>query len=225
MAGNDVRERAELLARSVVADAGDPFRVVELTPGDIKSDPARIADEAAAISMTGGRRVIRIRDATDGLAVPLSDYLGHPPCAPDQAALIVVEAGELSPRSPLRKLFEDSKNAAAIACYLDDSAQVAQVIRATLGAEKISVTADALEYLTENLGGDRMVTRRELEKLALFAGPGGKIELADAAACVGDTSAMAMDDVAFNTASGDVAELDMALERVFQEGAQISASG
>lgn len=213
-----VRERGELLARAVVPEPDDPFRAIELTPADIKADPARLSDEAAAISMTGGRRVVRLRDAPDGLAPVLADYLAKPPCAPGQAALIVIEAGDLSPRSPLRKLFEDAKNAAAVACYLDDTAQLETVIRSALAAENISVTPDALEFLTENLGGDRMVTRRELEKLALFAGTGGRIDLADAAACIGDTSAMAMDAVAFDTAAGDVAGLDKALERVFQEG-------
>lgn len=214
-----VRERAGLLIRSVVPDAGDPFRIVELTAGDLKSDPARLADEVAAISMTGGRRAVCIRDATDGLATIFADFLGAPPCAPPQAALVVVEAGELTPRSSLRKLFEGAENAAALACYLDDKSQIQTVIRKGLAAEKISVSADALEYLTENLGGDRMVTRRELEKLALYAGPGGSIALEDAAVCVGDSSAMAMDEVAFSAAGGDAAGLDRALERVFQEGA------
>lgn len=214
-----VRERARLLVASVVADSGDPFRIVELTPGDLKNDPARLADEVAAIAMTGGRRAVTVRDAADGLAALLGDFLRSPPCAPPDAALVVIEAGELTPRSPLRKLFEEAKNAAALACYLDDRAQIQNVIRASLAAEKISLSADALEYLTDNLGGDRMVTRRELEKLALYAGPGGKIELEDAMSCVGDSSAMAMDEVAFSAAGGDVAGLDRALERVFQEGA------
>ena len=56
-----VNERLRLLATSVVEDLGDPFRVVELSGSELRSDPARLADEAAAISFTGGRRLVKLR--------------------------------------------------------------------------------------------------------------------------------------------------------------------
>ena len=56
-----VRERAETLARGVCPDLHDPFRVAELSGGMLVSDPARLADEAAQISLMGGRRVVRVR--------------------------------------------------------------------------------------------------------------------------------------------------------------------
>ena len=44
------------------------------------------------------------------------------------AAFLVLEAGELGPRSSLRGLFERATQAAAIACYLDDEGALQQVI-------------------------------------------------------------------------------------------------
>jgi hypothetical protein len=44
-----VRERAEVIARTVVEDLTDPFRVAELAGDTIADDPARLADEAAAM--------------------------------------------------------------------------------------------------------------------------------------------------------------------------------
>ena len=41
---------------------------------------------------------------------------------------------------------------------------------------------DALQFLRDNLGGDRMVSRSELEKLSLYRGGGGEISLDDAMA-------------------------------------------
>ena len=43
-----VRERANALARSVVPDLSDPFRVADLDEDKIASDPAILRDEAAA---------------------------------------------------------------------------------------------------------------------------------------------------------------------------------
>ena len=215
-----VRQRAQGLARSVVPDLADPFRVFETTADALAADPARLRDEAAAIALTGGRRVVSVREAGDSLAALLGDFLIHPPCVAPQAALVVVEAGDLKPKSALRGLFEAASNAAALPCYADEGAQLADVIRKTLAAERVSVSGEALRYLAENLGGDRMVTLRELEKLAIYAGPGTTVDLADAMAVVGDSAALTMDEVAMAAAGGEFAALDRALNRVFLEGAQ-----
>ena len=58
------RERAALLVRGAVADPADPFLVADLTGENIAADPARLMDEAAAIPLTGGRRIVRVRDAS-----------------------------------------------------------------------------------------------------------------------------------------------------------------
>lgn len=107
-----VQERCRQLAKTVLDDLTDPFRLTDISDADLRQDPARLADEAAAISMMGGRRVVRVRGAADGLSKTFKSFLENP--AGD--ALIIVSAGELTPRSSLRKAFEDAKNGAAIAC-------------------------------------------------------------------------------------------------------------
>ena len=56
-----VRELATGLAKSVAPDLDDPFRVVSIDAQTLAADPARLADEAAAIAFGGGRRVIRLQ--------------------------------------------------------------------------------------------------------------------------------------------------------------------
>src|SRR6185437_13779323 len=110
-----VQERAEKLLKSVVPDLTDPFNVSDLSEAVLLNDPARLADEAAAISMMGGRRVVRVRGASNDLADLFESFLDDPP----GDALVVVEAGDLNKGTGLRKLFEADKAAAAIACYAD----------------------------------------------------------------------------------------------------------
>ena len=211
-----VRERARMMVQSVVPD-DDAFRSVTLTGAQVKDDPARLADEAAAISMIGGRRVVRIDEATDGLSSIVAQFLEQTP----GDALVVVEAGELGPRSSLRKLFESAKNAAALPCYADNARDLEGVIDDFFREQKLSVRPDAMAYLLDNLGSDRRVTRLELEKLALYCGGTDQAEvtLADAAACVGDSAGLAIDDMVFAAADGDMASLDRILTTVFREGA------
>ena len=108
-----VHERAQILARTVVDDLSDPFRVVEISPKDLKTEPAVLIDEAAQIAMTGGRKVILISDATDGVSDIFSDLFktgkGH--------NLIILEAGNLAAKSSLRKLFAKVKNGASLFAY------------------------------------------------------------------------------------------------------------
>jgi DNA polymerase-3 subunit delta len=209
-----VRERAQILARAIVDDLSDPFLVTEISPGDLREDRARLADEAAALSMVGGRRVVRLRDATDSMVDAVKNLLDGRALA----ALSIVEAGELSARSRLRKIFEDAPRGAAIACYADDAQALERVIHDTLGKFDLTVSGDALMYLRDNLGGDRMISRTELEKLAAYCQGETTVSLEAAAACVGDSAAMALDDICFASASGDQTALLRALGRGFDEG-------
>ena len=225
-----VRERAEILALNVVDDLSDPFRVAELTGAAIKSDPPLLADEAAQLSMTGGRRVIRVVYATDGISENLKDFLGTATEKATGGNLVIVEAGNLGPRSSLRKLFEKAGNGASIGCYEDDARELQGVIGETLGRYGLRPTPDALSFLIHNLGCNRLVTRGELEKLALYAGgtatekaTGGNqatatVTLEDAMASIGDNAAVSLDSVVYATASGNVGALDRALDRALQEG-------
>src|SRR5215470_7463371 len=76
-----VRERADRVARSVCRELADPFRVAELSGQILADDPARLADEAAQLSLVGGRRVVRVRGTGDGLAKLFASFLGGSPSA------------------------------------------------------------------------------------------------------------------------------------------------
>ncbi len=160
-----VRERSTRLAKSVVPDLNDPFRVAELDEAMLDSDPARLWDEAAALSMIGGRRVVRVRASGNGLAKDFERFLSEP----KGDALIVVEAGELTKSASLRRVFEEADNAAAIACYPDSARDLEEVVRSALKGFDLAIEPDALDYAVSRLGSDRGVTRVELEKLALYA--------------------------------------------------------
>ena len=209
-----VRERAETVARAICPDLRDPFRIAELSGATLAADPARLADEAAQISLMGGRRVVRVREAGDTLATPLGRLLTDTP----GDALVVIEAGDLPGRSALRRVFDDSPQGAAIGCYPDSARDLAAVIREAFGAHRIAAGRDVVEFLVQHLGGDRLLTRAELDKLTLYAGDGGQIELGEARAVIADSAALSLEDAVLAAAEGDPAALDRALARVFQEG-------
>jgi DNA polymerase-3 subunit delta len=113
-----VRERADILARKTVKDPNDPFDVAVVTEGDIDGDPARLFDELSALSLMGGRRLVRLRlddkVSADRAAAEALDAHVEGRLNPD--AFFLIEAGALGRDSALRKGAEKSTGAAVIPC-------------------------------------------------------------------------------------------------------------
>jgi len=209
-----VRERAESLMKTVVTDLNDAFRVSDLDDSTLVSDPARLADEAQAISMLGGRRVVRVRGAGNNLAKLFEEFLEEP----RGDALIVVEGGDLAKGTGLRKVFEEADNAAAIACYPDTARDLFDVVRNGLKAEGLAIAPDALEDAVGRLGSDRGVTRREIEKLALYAHGKKEVVLDDVRAVMGDEAEARVEEAVDAAGGGDLKRLDLTLERLWIAG-------
>lgn len=211
-----VAERAAQLARTVCEDLKDPFRVVDIAGDALKADPARLADEFGAMSLMGGRRVVRVRPAGEESAAALENLAS----ASAGDALIILEGGNLTPRSSLRALAETEDCLAALPCYPDNEEDLERLVEGAARAQGFTLEEDALPWIVERLGGDRGQTRSEIDKLLLYKADDASrtISLADAAAVLGDSSAMEIDDVVGATFGGDLKTLDRALDRVFAEG-------
>jgi DNA polymerase-3 subunit delta len=205
-----IRDRAEALVRAVAGSLDDPFLVTELPREEIK----RLPDEAAGLSLIGGRRVVRVRDVTDAASEPVQILLkGQAP------ALVVLEGPTIASRSKLRTALEAAVEGAAIGCYPEEGRALEETIRESLRVNGAGIEPDALSWLSQQLGADRASTRAELEKLALYVGPGNRVDLDAAMTCVGDLAGLSLDDALFAATTGDVATADRALEAAVAEGA------
>jgi DNA polymerase-3 subunit delta len=205
-----VRERGEQLARATAGPLDDPFRFAELT----RPDPGTLALEATALSFSGGRRVLRIRDATDTLATALGTV-----CRDRDGSLIILEAGELPARSKLRSWAEKEPLAASLACYAEEGAALKTTLRGLFEAEHVAIAPDAIDWLVQHAGSDRGIVRSEVEKLALFAGEGGRIDVEAAQHVAGDQAELSIDDALFAATRGATAEADRAAAIALAEGA------
>lgn len=210
-----VRERADTLVAAVAGTLDDPFRVTELAPALIARQRSLLADELRSPPLTGGRRVVRIRDAGTETAAALDDALA------DAAAdgIAAIEAGDLAKSAALRVLCEKSAKAAAIACYVADAEDTGRLARRMLAEAGIAVDTDAEEWLGSALVGDRLLARRELEKLVAFAGADRRLALDAVRSVVGDQSEASLDDLAFALGDRDPAAVDAALGRLLADGA------
>ena len=211
--GDDVgliRDRAGRLVRAAIGGIDDPFRLVELE----REGYGRIADEMASLSMTGGRRVVRVREAGETVTTHVQTVL-----AGTAPGLLVLEGIGLTNRGKLRALVERASDAVSIACYAVTGRALEQQITAALSERGVAIDPDALQFLASQLGADQAVTLSEIEKLGLYAGAGSRVDLSMARICVGDLSGLSLDDALYAATSGDVAGTDRALELAMAEGA------
>ncbi len=218
-----VTERAEALCRTVTPDLNDPFNVTVLTDSDIDGDEARLEEALTAMSLMGGRRLVRVRlggekSSIDKLLAAALKVHADGGYNPD--AMLVVEAGALGRDSALRKAAEAHAGAVGIACYEDEVGDVARMTREALAADKVGLTSDALDRFVSRLPRERGLMRQEIERLILFIGPGsgrtiGPDELDEHLGVEPDAS---LQDAALQAFGGRPAPAQAGLRRALAEG-------
>ena len=138
--------------------------------------------------------------------------------AANEQSLVIAEIGDIPARSPLRNAVKSSHFAVAVACYPDNERDLANLVKKSLSSENISISEDALRALVANLGADRLSTRGEIEKFALYAGAGGRIELADVLLLSGDAAGLSNDDLLSDAALGLIDQFDRNWQRALADG-------
>ncbi len=205
-----VAERARRLAKLVAGSLDDPFRLTELDADTAE----RLPEEAGAQAFGGGRRVVLLRDAGDRQVAPVEAALEG-----KGDALIVAIGGDLPGLSKLRALAEKHAEAAAIACYLPDGAARGPALEAALRAAGVGIGREALALAASRLGGETGALRDAAERLALYAGPNGAVDIEAVEAVLDDQGSASMQDAIDAALAGDVKAADHAIGLALEEGA------
>jgi DNA polymerase-3 subunit delta len=201
-----VRERADALVRASVEDVGDPFALARIEGDELSANPTRLVEEAHTVPLFGGRRAVLVRvGPRHNIASAVESVIAQPPTE----CRIVIEAGDLKKSAPLRTLCERAKVAAALPCYLDDGAALGRLIDDEMRAGGLTIAPDARATLLSLLGGDRLASRSEVRKLALYAQGRERVEVADVMAVVADASALAIDSLVDAAFAGRTAETEI----------------
>ena len=218
-----VRDRGHQLAARLVPNPDDPFDVAILTDQDLADDAGRLEGELAAQSLMGGRRLVRLRlaaekPAADKLAAEALTRHAAGELNPD--AFLLIEAGNLGRDSALRKVSEKVAQAATIPCYEDEPGDVARMVRETLAKDNVTLTQEALSLFVARMPKERGVARQEIERLALFLGPGSGVTAgpADLEPFLGVEPEASLFDAAADAFGGRLGEAQAGLRRAAQEG-------
>ena len=212
-----VSERAKVFAKSTSLPLDDPFAVIRYDASELESDPGRLIDEARIVPMFGGRRLLWIRNAGShkGFGEAIKELLGNPPAD----ATLLIEAGDLKKAASLRDSVENAKTGMALPCFADEDRVIDGLLDQQLSQAGKTIEVEARQALRRRLGGDRLASRSEIDKLLLYVGDASRITLEDVEASTGDVSATSVDDAIDAALAGLLGQLDQNLQRAFGAGA------
>jgi DNA polymerase III subunit delta len=214
-----VRERVTALIGGAVSDPHDPFALARLDGDALAGEPMRLIEEASTIALLGGRRTVWVQSGRLNFAPAVEALLAAP--SPD--CLVVIEAGDLKRNAPLRLACERAANAAALPCYPDAQREIGRLIDEEMRAAELTIAPDARAALLPLLGGDRLASRSEIRKLALYGRGQARIELDDVMAVVADASALALDALLDAAFAGRQAEVETQFEKARIAGTSASS--
>jgi DNA polymerase-3 subunit delta len=206
------------LAKALGEAMGAEAERVDLNGADLKSDPARLADEAASISMFGDRRWILVEPAGDEI-VPALEALLEAPAAGNPVAVV---AGALKPGSKLLKLALAAGNALSFASYVPDAGDADRLVLEMARLEGLIVRPDVARRIAESCGGNRALIGQELAKFALYAEASPEApkpidhDVVDALGAGSDEGDLSR--LIDSAAGGDPAALEAELVRLHAEG-------
>ena len=210
------REHSKCIGLKFTDNLDDPFAVETLNGAQAKADPARVADALSALPAFGGIRLVMLSGTGGELLAAVknaADYL-------HEGARLIILADDVNTRHALVKFCDSAKNIASIACYPDESRDLAALAREIFATDQVQITSEALQMLISRLGSDRASSRSEIEKLALMAGPNGHLSEADIDLALGDSASQAVDQLILSVADGTLQIMQTHFARAKREDIQ-----
>jgi DNA polymerase-3 subunit delta len=148
--------------------------------------PAEVVNAARTLPFLGGRRLVVVKSAerwsADDWKV-LLPYLG----SPNPTTCLVFVALQLDKRLTATKAL--LKAARVVECARPKERDLPAWARRLVQDAGLQVDARILDALVLRVGPDLQLLAREIEKLRIFAGEGGRVALEDVEALVGETRA------------------------------------
>ena len=185
--------------------------------GALRGDPALLTDEAGAIDMFGGAKVIWIQPAGEEIVAAVEALLD----APASESPVVAIAGRLGKASGLLKLADSHELALSRVSYELDARDAERLVAELARTEGLRTQPGTAARIAEACANDRRMIAQELAKLALYldASPNAPKDLgSDALDAVGAETGGDFLGIADLALAGDVRSLGEALSRMESGG-------
>lgn len=160
---------ASSAAKKLIAGLDDPGERVDLSGHDLKTDPARLLDEARSTSLFGDSRHILARVTGDEAFEAINTYCELADRGEaDNAWPIFIIATSATDKSRSAKLLIKRGDALAAVFYPPDLRSVTADVRAMADAAGMRLNGNLAERIAHAAGLDVRLAQSEIDKLALY---------------------------------------------------------
>ena len=211
-----VADISSTIVKSILGSIDDPFNLVHLSENQLKDSPGLLHDEMLALSFTGGRKVIWIKDPgpvfnkqfTGLFELSISENL------------LIIQTGQLKKTIALRKNFEASKVAVCIPCYDDSRQDLTALIIEKINSNGKSINQTTIDTLINSVGSDRVLLMSEVEKLISYCAESSQVTEQDIEVLCADPLEGSLDDICDLTLTGDTSKCLTQLHHLISSGIQ-----
>jgi DNA polymerase III subunit delta len=152
------------IARQMGERLGHEAERIDIDSDQLRSDPARLVDEANSYSLFGGTRFIRLNILREEGLDAIIALLEHE----RQGCPVIATAGNLAKTSKIRKLAESAPNALSFICYAQSEGDAVAGIMAQALSQGLKLDRTLATSIARYTSNDRKLAAMEVEKLALF---------------------------------------------------------
>ncbi len=147
---------------------GEAAERVDLDAASLRNDPAKLADEAASLSLFGERRFVRVVGAGEESADAVEALLE----APSAGNPVVMIAPSVKATGRLVKIALAADRAMSFACYPPEGNNAEALVTTMAREQGLRLGAGVAARIVRAGDGDRAIMASEVDKLALYLDAG-----------------------------------------------------
>lgn len=159
---------ASAAANDLVSWLNDPGERVEMSGAELRSDPAKLGDEARTTSLFGDSRHIWVRASGDEAHDALKTLIETGESGAGDACPVIVVATSATDKSRTAKLLEKRKDSLVAMFWPPDLRSVTQTVRAMGDSAGVRLAGDLAERIARAASLDVRLAQSEVNKLALY---------------------------------------------------------
>lgn len=126
-------------------------------------------------SLFSNKKIITINDCSDKITKHIEKIFDKNL----EDILLIIYSNILPKKSKLRNLFEKSKKAVCIACYLDNERDLQNIMVSELKKNNINLSREIINLVVDKSNNDRNNLKNEIEKIKSYSHNKTKINLED----------------------------------------------
>ena len=215
---NLVQQTAQKIAKMIVPDLKDDFCVLKSTASILKENPHYLTEEANALSLMSGRKLLWMQEVDQNTLAPLQEAIQNI----QTDSFLLLMGGNLPSKSALCTFCGDHEKILTIACYAPKEEELAQQISDILKENGFSCSSEALSCLVQRLQENTLMMNGELQKLMVYKGTDTAITLSDVEFVITQTSGGTFDELCVYMATGQLSKADSLCTLLLEEIAPVS---